>query len=59
MLTGRFTIANATPMGYVIGSGPIPEIALENAARYQRRVARSTSGQPTNKVTLEGRVLGN
>lgn len=56
MITGRFTIANATPMGYVVGTDPIPEIALENAARYQRTVERSTSGQTRNKVTLEGRV---
>ena len=59
MITGRFTLANATPMGYVVGSDAIPEVALESAARYQRRVSRSTSGQPTNKVTLEGRVTGN
>jgi hypothetical protein len=56
MLTGRFTVANATPMGYVVGRDPIPEIALEDAARYQRTVDRSTSGQPTAKMTVDGPV---
>jgi len=56
MLTGRFTVANAKPMGYVVGQDPIPEIALEDAARYQRTVDRSTSGQPTAKRTVDGPV---
>ena len=56
MLTGRFTVANAKPMGYVVGRDPIPEIALEDAARYQRTVDRSTSGVWTSKRTAEGVV---
>ena len=56
MLTGRFTVANAKPMGYVVGRDPIPEIALEDAARYQRTVDRSTSGRPTAKRTVDGPV---